>query len=78
MSRLLLCLPVSKTTKELVLRWKEENPVDISNEVKMPQFEIFKVVPAKCQETFHIGKPFPHLTAMHLLRSASHFSVVVI
>ncbi len=78
MSRLLLCLPVSKTTKELVLRWKEENPVDISNEVKMPQFEIFKVVPAKCQETFHIGKGIPHLTTMHLLSSASHFSVVVI
>ena len=22
----------------------------------MPQFEIFKIVPARCQETFHIGK----------------------
>ena len=47
---------VSKTTKELILRWKEDKPVDISSEVKMPQFEIFKIVPARCQETFHIGK----------------------
>ena len=46
---------VSKTTKELVLRWKDHLGVDISSEVKMPQFEIFKVLPAKCQETFHIG-----------------------
>ena len=29
--------------------------MDISHEVKMPQFEIFKVVPAKCQENFYIG-----------------------
>ena len=48
-------IPVSKTTKELILRWKEDKPVDISSEVKMPQFEIFKINPAKCQETFHIG-----------------------
>mgnify|MGYP002051845334 CR=1 FL=1 len=47
---------VSKTTKELILKWKEDKPVDISHEVKMPQFEIFKVNPAKCEETFHIGK----------------------
>ncbi len=48
-------IAVSKTTKELVLRWKEDSPVDISEEVKMPQFEIFKIVPARCQETMHIG-----------------------
>ena len=47
---------VSKTTKELVLRWKEDNPIDISDEVKMPQFEIFRIVASKCQETMHIGK----------------------
>ena len=46
---------VSKTTKELILRWKNDLPVDISSEVKMPQFEIFKVNPARCEETFHIG-----------------------
>ena len=49
---------VSKTTKELILKWKEDKPVDISHEVKMPQFEIFKVNPAKCEETFHIGMCF--------------------
>ena len=47
---------VSKTTKELNLRWKEFAPVDISKEVKMPQFEISKIIPARCQETFHIGE----------------------
>ena len=51
---------VSKTTKELILKWKEDKPVDISHEVKMPQFEIFKVNPAKCEETFHIGKCFKY------------------
>ena len=50
-----LFLTVSKTTKELNLRWKEFAPVDISKEVKMPQFEISKIIPARCQETFHIG-----------------------
>ena len=49
-------LAVSKTTKELVLHWKNESGVDISSEVKMPQYEIFKVIPAKCQETLHIGE----------------------
>ena len=48
-------IPVSKTTKELILRWKKERPIDISSEVKMPQFEISNIDPAKCQETFHIG-----------------------
>ena len=48
---------VSKTTKELVLRWKDDGaPIDISDEVKMPQFEIFKIVDTRCQETMHIGK----------------------
>ena len=38
------------------MRWKEQLSVDISDDVTMPQFEICKVVPAKCQETFHIGE----------------------
>ena len=55
-------MAVSKTTKELVLRWKDDGaPIDISDEVKMPQFEIFKIVDTRCQETMHIGKPFVHL-----------------
>ena len=50
-------ITVSKTTKELVLRWKDDGaPIDISDEVKMPQFEIFKIVDTRCQETMHIGK----------------------
>ena len=49
-------LLVSKTTKELILQWKEHKGVDISSEVKMPQFEISRVSPSKCQENFHIGE----------------------
>ena len=53
---LLITVQVSKTTKELVLRWKDDGaPIDISDEVKMPQFEIFKIVDTRCQETMHIG-----------------------
>lgn len=59
----------SKTTKELILKWKEDLPVDISHEVKMPQFEIFKVNPAKCEETFHIGNYSCLLAELHLSRS---------
>lgn len=59
----------SKTTKELILQWKDESAVDISNEVKMPQFEIFKVIAAKCQETFHIGNYSCLLAELHLKRS---------
>jgi len=59
----------SKTTKELFLMWKEDGPVDISSEVKMPQFEISKVVAAKCQETFHIGNYSCLLAELHLKRS---------
>ena len=60
---------VSKTTKELILRWKEHKGVDISSEVKMPQFEIFKVIPAKCQETFHIGE----LMCLSIVRGSIYF-----
>ena len=43
----------------MILQWKEEgNAVEIASEMKMPQFEIFKVIPAKCQETFHIGEHY--------------------
>jgi len=59
----------SKTTKELILRWKNDLPVDISSEVKMPQFEIFKVNPARCEETFHIGNYSCLLAELHLSRS---------
>ncbi len=39
-----------------MLQWKEHSGVDISSEVKMPQFEISRVAPSKCQENFHIGE----------------------
>ena len=60
---LILLFVVSKTTKELVLRWKDDGaPIDISDEVKMPQFEIFKIVDTRCQETMHIGKILQQFT----------------
>ena len=60
-------ITVSKTTKELVLRWKDDGaPIDISDEVKMPQLEIFKIVDTRCQETMHIGKLFDHRNAIHI------------
>ena len=60
-------ITVSKTTKELELRWKDDGaPIDISDEVKMPQFEIFKIVDTRCQETMHIGKLLDHRNAIHI------------
>ncbi|XP_040572864.1 glycine receptor subunit alpha-4 [Lepeophtheirus salmonis] len=59
----------SKTTKELILRWKDTKPIDISKEVKMPQFEISTVIPSICQETFHIGNYSCLLAQLHLKRS---------
>ena len=46
-----------------MLRWKDDGaPIDISDEVKMPQFEIFKIVDTRCQETMHIGKILQQFT----------------
>ena len=40
----------------------------------MPQFEIFKIVPARCQETFHIGKISIYLEKSK--KAEEHFDAV--
>ncbi len=46
---------VSKTTRELLLEWNKENPVDLSSDLKMPQFTVKKVVTGHCEESSLIG-----------------------
>ena len=47
---------VSKTTRELLLLWHESSPVDLSSDLKMPQFTVEEVVTDKCEESSMIGK----------------------
>ena len=46
----------SKTTAELVLLWKEDNPVKLYSGLKLPQFEITNVNVTTCIEDFQLGK----------------------
>ncbi|KAF8790542.1 glycine receptor subunit alpha-3-like [Argiope bruennichi] len=46
----------SKTTSELNLKWSEENPVNLFEKLKLPQFEIKSVNTSLCSEKFHIGE----------------------
>lgn len=46
---------VSKTVEELILEWKEKDPVTTRN-FGMSQFELVKIVAEKCKEDFQIGK----------------------
>ncbi|GFS48582.1 glycine receptor subunit alphaZ1 [Trichonephila inaurata madagascariensis] len=46
----------SKTTNELNLKWSEENPVNLFEKLKLPQFEIKSVNTSLCSEKFHIGE----------------------
>ena len=47
---------VSKTTRELLLEWNQRSPVDLSSDLKMPQFTVESVVTDKCEESSLIGK----------------------
>ena len=51
-------LSVSKTTKELLLTWelKDDKPVIVADDLRMPQFEMQKIENDKCHETNHMGK----------------------
>ena len=51
-------LSVSKTTKELLLTWesKDDKPVIVADDLRMPQFEMQKIASDKCHETNHMGK----------------------
>ena len=47
---------VSKTTKELILEWENQQPVIVAEDLRMPQFEMQKITMNKCHETNHMGK----------------------
>ena len=46
---------VSKTTRELLLEWNKRSPVDLSSDLKLPQFTVERVVTDKCEESSLIG-----------------------
>ncbi|KAF2362961.1 Neurotransmitter-gated ion-channel transmembrane domain [Trinorchestia longiramus] len=41
--------------KELELRWKSEDPIKMYRNLRMPQYEINRIRPSICQESFYIG-----------------------
>ncbi len=49
-------VPVSKTTRELLLEWKNEESVYLSSDLKMPQFTVERVVTDHCEESSLIGR----------------------
>ena len=46
---------VSKTLRELNLQWKEDEPIKMYKDLRMPQFEIININDTTCQESFLIG-----------------------
>lgn len=46
---------VSKTTRELLLKWSDD-PVRLSSEVKMPQFLVEDVIAESCDESAVMGE----------------------
>ena len=48
-------LIVSKTMRELILKWSPE-PVKLSPEVKMPQFRVENVIAETCDESAVLGE----------------------
>ena len=55
---------VSKTTRELLLEWNIRSPVDLSSDLKLPQFTVSDVVTDKCEESSLIGKSKNECTAI--------------
>ncbi|XP_042230553.1 glycine receptor subunit alpha-3-like [Homarus americanus] len=65
----------SKTMKELKLLWKSDVPIKMYKNMRMPQFEIEKIVPTTCQESFQIGN-YSCLVAEFHMRRAIGFHLV--
>ncbi|XP_071519262.1 glycine receptor subunit alpha-2-like [Panulirus ornatus] len=65
----------SKTMKELSLQWKQESPVKMYKDLRMPQFEINDIVATTCQESFQIGN-YSCLVAEFHMRRAIGFHLV--
>jgi len=59
----------SKTTRELLLEWNQRSPVDLSSDLKMPQFTVESVVTDKCEESSLIGNYSCLVAKFHLSRS---------
>jgi len=61
----------SKTTKELLLTWesKDDKPVIVADDLRMPQFEMQKIASDKCHETNHMGNYSCLVAKFHLHRS---------
>ncbi|XP_054721223.1 glycine receptor subunit alphaZ1-like [Uloborus diversus] len=65
----------SKTTSELNLKWSEENPVNLFEKLKLPQFVINSVNTSICSEKFHIGEYSCLIAEFHLQRSIGYHLV---
>ncbi|XP_069178260.1 glycine receptor subunit alpha-2 [Procambarus clarkii] len=65
----------SKTMKELKLSWKSDMPIKMYKNMRMPQFEMEKIVPTTCQESFQIGN-YSCLVAEFHMRRAIGFHLV--
>jgi len=59
----------SKTIKELKLNWKNNEPVELSREVKMPQFVVERVHSTVCEEGAVVGNYSCLVAKFHLSRS---------
>ncbi|XP_045136626.1 glycine receptor subunit alpha-2-like isoform X2 [Portunus trituberculatus] len=65
----------SKTMKELNLSWKNDDPIKMYKNMRMPQFEMEQIVPTTCQESFQIGN-YSCLVAEFHMRRAIGFHLV--
>uniref|UniRef100_T1J4I2 Uncharacterized protein n=1 Tax=Strigamia maritima TaxID=126957 RepID=T1J4I2_STRMM len=65
----------SKTTKELELLWVINEPIKMTDGLKLPQFEIENAIASKCNATFHIGE-YSCLVAQFYLKRSIGFHLV--
>ncbi|XP_076356402.1 glycine receptor subunit alpha-2-like isoform X1 [Tachypleus tridentatus] len=65
----------SKTTEELSLKWALQNPVQLYDNLKLPQFEIKEVNTSLCSEKFHIGEYSCLKSEFNLQRSIGYHLV---
>ena len=59
-SQLNIQIAVSKTTKELLLAWDEDNAerpaVSVAKDLRMPQFAMKRITTNKCNSQYHMGE----------------------
>ncbi|XP_065335734.1 glycine receptor subunit alpha-2-like isoform X1 [Cloeon dipterum] len=66
----------SKTIEELRLEWKAEKPVIMGKGLRMPQFEIVRILASNCQESFQIAGNYSCLVAEFYLSRSVGFHLV--